>query len=190
MSNKIYFSEYLPVEGDIKRGSNQLIWKEGIFSPVSIDKMPKSTNEIAYQREGYRVVKLFLCSRDIQVGDKVCDVNDNSIFADVVGVNGTKIYAKLDGKACILHNTGGIMKIIGEISPDATWVTRGMKFDETEIQKCIWSVPDFYTDEKEMIPVQTDKWFNSRYNREKGKLEPIPLERKVIQIKGPCGHFH
>jgi hypothetical protein len=57
---------------------------------------------------------LTLCSRDIQVGDKY-----------------------IDGVDEVIHNQGVLSpydyKIIGEISPNATWVTDGMEFTSDEL---------------------------------------------------------
>jgi len=107
---KQYFAKYLPVEGGIKEGDIIL----DIFSQYS--KAHKSNLQ---SRNPPKVkYKLFLCSRDIQVGDKVLDEE----FCDW-------IVQENDLKALHL-----LTKVIGEISPDARWVKEGDEFDaDTEV---------------------------------------------------------
>jgi len=115
---KKYFTKYLPVEGEIKEGD---YWKH-----------PKAPNTIFPWTKAYargpistglmQKVKLFLCSRDIQVGDKMTRLDGSKFKADKAP----------DGSA---HWNGHAYKVIGEVSPDATWVKEGMEFDEEEIYR-------------------------------------------------------
>lgn len=167
MKPKSYFAKYLPVEGEIKHG---MLYHNGVDVNVRTSSNPND-DEIYLK---YKKVKFFLCSRDIQVGDKlqiqqyngdpnwcatfnkedfeghfVCnfiDVHDNSEFG---------VLAK------------DAIKVIGEISPDATWVKEGDEFDE-------------------------DEWigWNNMYNQSHDKKFHEGVLYKDIRIKGPCGHFH
>lgn len=97
---------------------------------------------INYEKE----VQLFLCSRDIQEGDN---------------------YQWQDGDGNIGHGikitivSPDAYKVIGPISPEATWVKEGDEFEEDRIK---------------------------RFDLEALKRK-VNLERG-IRIKGPCGHFH
>lgn len=81
--------------------------------------------------------KLFLCSRDIQVGDKVNNDRRNIIGAEITSFDSNKTTLMLKGgnlkyKFDTAANAE-CFKVIGEISPDATWVTEWMEFDEEDI---------------------------------------------------------
>src|SRR5688572_13257454 len=67
-------------------------------------------------------VKLFLCSKDIQIGDTV-----KSLLADKSGyIDNHMNTTPEELKQSILD---GDFKVIGEISPEATWVKEGDEFD-------------------------------------------------------------
>lgn len=72
-------------------------------------------------------VKLFLCSRDIQVGDKI--TLDGISFTEFTRLKElSKVYApKFDS----------YFKVIGEISPEAIWVKEGDEFEEEDIKYSI-----------------------------------------------------
>lgn len=155
---KTYFAKYLPVEGEIKQGV------KAVFSPtggkLSTDKpLPewviKSSNE-----KGFKLGKLFLCSRDIQVGDEIIYEITNAKF-------------KWDGNT---PQRPEDFKVIGEISPEATWVKEGDEFEEEQLK--FW------------------KNLSSGLNHQGGfvvnpKIRPDWQEWVTdVQIKGPCGHFH
>jgi len=143
-----YFAKYLPVEGEIKKEDRQIDSKGNIsvFTSVSMNILG----------ETYKKVKLFFCSRDTQVGDK--DVHWDEATTDIVD--------KLDVK---LGKEAGAFKVIGEISPEATWVKEGDEFNENEIQR-------YAKLEHGIAP-----WIKDR--------EKVGYEC-IVQIKGPCGHFH
>lgn len=119
---KPYFTKYLLVEGEIKEGDYVLggpgdeaegeIWQWDGDSHISEDDDKK--------------VKLFLCSRDVKLGDKV-KFKDISVEVDI----------PIDE-----HNWSWLSKhapwsVIGEISPEATWIKEGDVFDEGEIKKMV-----------------------------------------------------
>lgn len=119
-----YFTKYLPVEGKAKQGyhidirSQEIIYYNGDYGET--------------KPEFLRPVKLFLCSKDIQVGDKV-----NDIDVPVDSINNGFIYF---GALSIRVPVEKASKVIGEISPEAVWVKEGMEFDEEDVR---WKYENF-----------------------------------------------
>lgn len=173
---KKYFAKYLPVEGEIKPGDkfsdNQLgicirgkenpwvEWKGGITNLV-ID-------------EDHRKVKLFLCSRDIQVGDKVKTEGIEDRELKYIDKTGTLFFT--NGDDC---EPTVCFKVIGEISPEATWIKEGDEFDGYEIwNRNIDTLGDFY------VKIQPHMW-------DKPRLKEKGWEKDVIRLECPtCKKFH
>jgi len=112
---KIYFAKYLPYEGNIKEGEDY--W----CSVYGYRKGNHASRNVPKGEERFKPVKLFLCSRDIQVGDKVYATADD-------------FYRTYDGYSDLCTDE---IKIIGEISPQAIWVKEGDEFEEDEIKRNI-----------------------------------------------------
>lgn len=156
-----YFAKYLPVEGEIKEGDAAVYLGSPGSSPVILSQFADFDY---YNKKGfYKKVKLFLCSRDIQVGDKVWDIAFNK-FVDVEKPTHTKGLFFIND--CILIDENNLeymyeryLKVIGEVSPAAIWIKEGMEFDEDQIHECFVH----------------------------GNGDPMIRQ---IQLKGPCGHFH
>lgn len=148
---KTYFTKYLPVEGEIKEG----------------DKVFNTFGEIVVTSDGHKYIKewklakLFLCSRDIQIGDKV-EISDSlSKYWDLESENDVRI-----------AKDKGFYKVIGEVSPEATWITEGMEFDRNDFQM-IWS-----NGKQRKL---------SRYDLRDVEIEPI----LIAEFKCPtCKQFH
>ena len=105
---KKYFTKYLPVEGEIKKGDWAIDCENRIF---------QSKGKYSDKRD--TKVKLFLCSRDIQVGDKYLTAPDY-----------TKERTCEDNSYSFEH----CLKVIGEISPQCLGYTKeGEEFDENEV---------------------------------------------------------
>lgn len=103
--NKIFFAKYLPIEGEIKKDDNALNPSNKKVVRVNAACLKNLvTSE-------WKKVKLFLCSRDIQLED----------YKEI-----EKIYIFHDGSE-------QPFKVVGEISSDVVWVTEGMEFDEDEL---------------------------------------------------------
>lgn len=108
---KQYFAKYLPVEGEIKEGLPAL-FTDGVIA------IPLQCNVELAKKNGAKVVKLFLCSRDVNLGDDVLDSNFNKHYVS-------------DNYMTNKHQwEGNWFKVIGEISPNAKWVKEGDEFDE------------------------------------------------------------
>lgn len=140
-----YFAKYLPVEGE----------PQGCDCMICDAEMPLEQNCRRIRR-----MKLFLCSRDIQVGEEFKFKN----FPEKL----TRVTANEDIRFWIAANvsTGKRLfiieqcyKIIGPISPEAAWVKEGDEFEEGQIEA---------------------GWTTSINNY----TEPF------IKIKGSCSHFH
>lgn len=205
---KLHFAKYLPVEGEIKEGDKFLLnnkhpagelrtcyWIED--DRLYIDKKEDRGWGFAYRNEA-KLTKLFLCSRDIQVGDKT----NNGIIKEVTkneGTNPDEIkLLKYGVFFWYVFEQGGLgtnkntFKIIGEISPDATWVKEGDEFDEDEIEKiykkqfeCLCEKPNMYRSEEQA---------NCEYMVDDHRGGDLCIRRidvlDYIKLKGPCGHFH
>ncbi len=160
------FTKNLPVEGEIKGGMKAMYFgTDHLFKPIAkivdvVDDVHGSTLEDSL----WKPVRLFLCSRDIQVGDKIT----------------------LDGIEFVTYEEGEIdsswqnhvdngFKVIGEVSPEAVWVTEGMEFDDTQIQDCYESWDSIL-----WVPIKKE-WYDS-YTRKK---------RHIVKLKcSQCNTFH
>lgn len=128
---KKYFSKYLPVEGEIKEGSvcyfkqfnefgtAKMIYNELCFVSFPQENKGSLTSPINRNLDDKRPYKLFLCTKDIQVGDKYFSVSGSDIVE-------TERYAS--------KPLEGSFKIIREISPEAMWVKEGDEFDEDDFK--------------------------------------------------------
>ena len=176
--NLKYFAKWLPVEGEVKNG-DMWIYRGYAMSPVDYDydPYPQDTGEKVKQK-----VQLFLCSRDIKVGDKVSNGRNEFVveriggdiimwdktFRDEGFLGPGYLYKQCKASECF--------KVIGEISPNAlSFVKEGDEFDERDIS--IKTVHD------------------NGYKMELQQLKYVPKDELIkwsalVEIKGPCGHFH
>lgn len=107
--------------------------------------------------------KLSLCSRDIQVGD---------IF-NFISSDGKLFERKFVEEFNDHEDKINWFKIIGEISPNATWVKEGDEFDKDDLQ----------------VRRKYNRWESEHFNNL--NLNKSWLSNDCfITIKGPCGHFH
>jgi hypothetical protein len=150
MSPKPYFAISLPVKEEITEGNYWL-------------------------HLNAKKIKLFLCSRDIKVGDKA--------YSDVLKDNIERIVVPSIQEALELGSIPTLTvgaegyKIIGEISPDAKWVKEGDEFDENEIKIVIKSKFS-----------HRESYFDTEYNEDSER--EVFKSLQLAEIKGPCGHFH
>ena len=132
---KPYFTKYLPVEGEIKEGDK--VWDSNFNRVRNIKYVSKELADFS-NKTGNKKAKLSLCSRDIQVGDRVYYTPSNKSlnppkegfytvnFTNPPLVSFTDTRGVVDRDLCI--------KVIGEVSPEATWVKEGMEFDKEQIK--------------------------------------------------------
>lgn len=170
-----YFAKYLPVEGKVKPKDKFKHGINGRYLAIASDGWNEQS-KIFFPE--YFKVKLFLCSRDIKVGDKFksplypdkeyeClekpDPTPQGVYPDKCYYTKNRLWFQW-----IPYSEG--YKVIGLISKQAVWVTEGMEFDESDLRM--------------LIKGNTTDWeFDPTYPTEK-----YPL--KHILVKGPCGHFH
>jgi len=145
-----YFVKYLPVEGEIKKGDK-------LFDPpmhrMGVMEALTDNEGIRIKAKGGTKVKLFLCSRDIDWTK--CTTLETHIPFKQKDENDLPF------------------QVIGEISPEATWVKEGDEFDESSVSE-VWQGTDNV--------VGTDAGPDDYY---KNLNHP-----SWFKIKGPCGHFH
>ena len=121
---KKYFAKYLPIEGDIKE-NNLVLMRTGHGEHVvkATKEQADFWNTILPKQS---VVKLFLCSHDIDFGDEIVwsgiEKNNEFVFGD-----------KWKYEFPVpLHKDW--VKVIGEISKEAVWVKEGDEFNQEEIR--------------------------------------------------------
>lgn len=148
---KPYFAKYLPIEGEIKEGDKVQLPKAGNFTIVdaivSNGKIGWNTKAgHVYFYADSKVAKLFLCSRDIQVGDKVKSFNyPEQLEREVVNLRTSKKLVGAKDHSEIYHladiqypnevNTAAVsnfFKVIGEILTPG--ITENQQFTEKEIE--------------------------------------------------------
>lgn len=171
-----YFTKYLPVEGEINEGDKFLDHTDNLIKDAHIPEIYNNPHVPYF--DGYKKVKLLLCSRDIQKTDKEIYVHkpdgSESTKVELIDIisdkENTSVMFKWSDQTpgTLIQNT---FKEIGEISPEATWVKEGDEFDEDEV---------FAT----LIGTMNNEG-KSVY-----LLKQEDIDFHYIQVKGPCGHFH
>lgn len=156
MENKPFFTKYIAVEGEIKDGQ-VIMSRDGSRSINNNIKDISPEMRTKANSLGYKAGSLFLCSRDILPED----------------------YANENVQVHIYHDgSEPPFKVIGEVSPEVTWVTEGMTFSEEEIEEWWGQAITHYPMIKKL---HADTWGFKELS------ENCPI---VYKIKGPCGHFH
>lgn len=164
-----YFTKHLPVEGEMKEGDKYLHEDGSIMNWTKLTGDPKKW-------VGLQKVKLFLCSRDIKMGDKVYYKGN---IHRVIHKEEKSDWLFIDPDPGPSIDPKELTKVIGEISPDAlSFVKEGMEFGEREIR-----VVSRYKEENRPKVIMDMKSFYSLDL----KLE---IDTFFIQVKGPCAHFH
>jgi hypothetical protein len=176
-----YFIKAIPVEGEINAGDkcidlqSQEIFKMG----TAFRNLPDNLK--AKLREGAQKVKLFLCSRDIQVGDSIID--DQGTQGVVEEKLMTGLYRCRFGKE-FYSELAHVYKVIGEISPDAlSYVKEGDEIGEKNVRFHAYKRANGRLDPYQSITEPTYKGLLSHYYYK-------PSMEIICEIKGKCGHFH
>jgi hypothetical protein len=149
--------KFLEVEGDIKNGDSYIqkgdigrkIWHNFRYSGMVLDM------------NDYQLVKPFLCLENY-------DTNDCSFhYLDGKFIKEPYPYDEDGGEP-----TGRVGGVLGIISPDATWIKDGDKYNEYNAFPRHTHGP-----EPEEAIIYLDD------NDE-------PTDIPMYNLKGPCGHFH
>lgn len=129
---KKYFAKYLPIEGEITVGDQFLsAWRKEhkFFWYPTADYITDTHyiwgNQPYAKEDAVTKVKLFLCSRDIQVGDGI--KLEPLVSEPDYPIN-------TEEEAAHWRNVKEAFKVIGEISPKAVWVKQGDEFEEDEVR--------------------------------------------------------
>jgi hypothetical protein len=143
---KLYFCKYLPINDEIKEVNGTKIINlnnNKVFTYLSNSWRSSShatSIEKSYLNSGaYKLLKLFLCSRNIQIGDKLKRWDgDSEELIELEFSNHTwlKMYpekTKEDYIEYLKKANTNCFKVIGEISPDATWIKENDEFDLEEL---------------------------------------------------------
>lgn len=160
---KPYFVKYLPVEGEIKEGDSWMNPVTNVYWEAATKEDIDKINSLGRE---CKKTKLFLCSRDIQVGDKVTNNQDAII--------------PWNEDMQILFETGvllkdGLFKIVGEISPEAVWVKEGDEFISEGVNCEVFPLHNHKEDGSILYVNQYDE----------------PVETPIYLIKCPtCKKFH
>lgn len=120
---KKYFAKYLPVEGNDDKNCKWQ-WYNNVkntgWEDISCSDMDGIIAHGLNPPPQFRKLKLFLCSKDIKVGDKIT----NGILH--------QSFSNFQNKEA--HIKAGWFKIIGEISPEALSYTKEkMEYNGTQI---------------------------------------------------------
>src|ERR1044072_816929 len=119
---KKYFAKYLPVEGEPKKGDwvNSNGYINGEFKTIQLDRdlYPEEIGK-------FKKVKLFLCSRDVQVGVKAYNIKNVEF-----GEREVTTFQNSQDKSTVGWSNVGVdinelFKPIGQVSSGAKWVKDG-----------------------------------------------------------------
>lgn len=183
MKKKPYFTKWIPIEGRIKKGMKYILtkslglgaYKKGYVGTAAID-----FTEEAQKSQGAKILKFFLCSRDIKVGDKGIWGYDDDEKIWFEHPKQTFCTSTFEGKVSLNCNNSisralepgtEVIKVVGEVSQDAlNYVKKGMEFREDEVEE--WQ----YTDKGWYLPVELSS------------IKGLPTKFKVKCSN--CGRFH
>lgn len=143
----MYFTKYLPVDDQPTDTNNTIIHRD--LNTAYIFCAPKIVAQEAI-RQGDKLAKLFLCSRDINIGESF-------YWRDMLSPN---LWSKEYQQDKETHDEFAqvVFKVIGEISPDATHIKEGDKFGEEDIANIL-------------IPSVKSKTYFAKYLVVSGKVQ-------------------
>lgn len=134
-----YFTKYLPVPGEIKEGDTFVCatphGDKYTASSIKNGYVYTSPLSFRFRVRDCIVLKQFLCSKDIQIGDKLKECLEDNVertvdhFETVLPMG---IYVFTDSEFVHIAQA---FKVIGEVSPAAIWVKEGMEFEEDDIEQ-------------------------------------------------------
>lgn len=152
---KPYFVKYFAVDGEVSTG-DFFIERGHVYGPMDAATAANIRKGFVPARKAVR----YLCYRDTQ--------NVKSINIDQQQWQEMSRSEKDEHLLSI-----GQYKVIGEISPEATWVKEGDEFDDKDIE--VYTIDVL---ENRYIPISIEE------------KRVIERSKSIIKIKGSCGHFH
>ncbi len=172
-----FFTKYLPVDGIITKGDYFLMGENKRVTLCEADKDAEY-----FTKEGYQKVKLFLCSDDIQVGDNVFLENGYNYFSKAIDkINNSDrdiiLETMPENRKSGTIDYREMVKVLGEVSPDAIWIKNDMEFDKTDVQR--------YVIANDSLPVLPLAWGDELKSRHPDQY------RDAYKFKcGNCKTFH
>jgi hypothetical protein len=158
---KKYFAKYLPGEEEIKEGDSFSdkngrihLYKTGEFAGHKHTYWVNKYDVPYVKSECLGPLQLFLCYREIETVEEVTYRNDGKVAgtATAVDINTKTLY--LNGFPVTLGNYyPKNPKVIGKISPDATWIKEAQEFDRLEWEY-LSALEDRAGDEDDVICIQ------------------------------------
>lgn len=146
------------------------------------------------------VAKYCLAKGEIDIGDYYIQLSDRKVhkfnsYSESVrsAVNKSDNYIKV--KLCIygISEDDSISKLLGEISPDALeFVKENGEFDKEQLKKFIYFTRSDNHQDIDYSHNVNDIVVKVGDEREvcDKMLEVVSIDKTVIRIKGPCGHYH
>jgi len=167
---KPYFAKFIPVQGEINDGDFYSF--QGVIQQCKKSIIPalKEMYGENWKSNWYQKVKLFLCSRYIQVGDKYLEhtqVNPDR-YQEFIADHDSYFYEP--------NRIENSFRVLGEISPAVTWVKEGDEFDESQLL----ARPGGASIKREL-----SHWRNNPFGK-----DYLGVNCEIF-VKCPCcGHFH
>jgi hypothetical protein len=131
-----YFAKYLPIEGEVKNNDTVIFKDRPYRGHATAQIQPDGRigcpdyKILPRKREDVQLLGLFLCTNNIQVGDKNVMYlgSDNNYHPHPAPEVTGSDYRRLTEQQKLEGNQ--IFQVIGLISPDATWVREGDEFGD------------------------------------------------------------
>lgn len=150
-----FFAAYIPVSGEIQDGDT--IRYDGEYYKVV--KGPSSgpgeieMDLVKYLHSNVQKVALLLCSYDIKEGDMVSSLlTDRTYF--------TKASKEHVSSNKNVDNNNRYFKVVGEVSPKASWVKDGDKIDVNELDSFDGKIIYY------CLPLEPDKELSHRSSKQ------------------------
>jgi hypothetical protein len=183
--SKLYFAKFIPIDGDIMENDWYITYHNG--SPISVEQsISEGPLHILDEERGHASIKkakLMLCSRDIQVGDTCKHFTTLNGYNDVIVKDKDDFGCTIRGDYTKGHAfSKDLIKVIGEISPEAKWLRGGEEFDEDQILRDIL-VKEYDSEAEEYEYTHFHPKGNEVFKL--GQYEKF-IEEKPIKIECPC----
>lgn len=156
-----YVAKYFPVDDEIKIGDLYMY-----RNSIPVKRLEKETIP---GTEDYKKAKLFLCSREISIGDK--DIWFIHASGEMEHIKEVKYEHQFDFMKELLKVGKDLLKVIGPISPYAGWVKEGDEFEFKDLD----------------LIHPGDRHMHVGFSGD--RIHEINAPH-YVSIKGPCGNFH